>query len=319
MGSIREMNFAAFDLNLLRVFDALMRERNVTRAGEQIGLSQPAVSQALNRLRAMLGDQLFVRRASEMAPTPRAEDIAPAVRNALALVEQALAGDRTFDPATASRTYTLMGSDVISAMVVPRIFSGLAAEAPGIRLRVTDLALGDVERLLQDDVIDLAVDRPLNLPDWVSRERLFTGSFKVIAARGNPTLSATGLVPGAVMPLDLFCRTPHAARSTEGGAYGWTDDALAALGRERRVVLALPQFYAVALSVARSELIAVVPSAVAAAMADDIGLSVYEPPVTGGFPEISMYWHSRHDGNPAHRWLRDKMLSATADFRHERG
>src|SRR3954451_13086285 len=105
------MNFGAFDLNLLRVFDALMRERSVTRAGEQIGLSQPAVSQALNRLRALLDDQLFVRRGAEMLPTPRAEALGPAIRDALAQVEVALTGDRRFDPATAERAYTLIGAD----------------------------------------------------------------------------------------------------------------------------------------------------------------------------------------------------------------
>jgi len=164
MGAIRGMNFAAFDLNLLRVFDALMRERSVTRAGEQIGLSQPAVSQALSRLRAMLDDQLFVRKGPEMAPTPRAEAIAPAVRNALALVEEALIGDRAFDPATAARTYTLIGSDFFASLLMPALYARVAGQARGVRLRLVDSAHGDVERLLQDDAIDLAVERPLVLP-----------------------------------------------------------------------------------------------------------------------------------------------------------
>src|SRR5512146_1138028 len=295
------MNFAAFDLNLLRVFDALMRERSVTRAGEQIGLSQPAVSQALNRLRALLDDQLFVRRATEMSPTPRAEDIAPAVRSALALVESALTGDRGFDPREASRTYTLIGSDFFSTNVMPDLFGRLVAEAPGIRLRLVDSALGDVERLLQDDAVDLAVERPLTVADWVSREPLFTSSFKIVAAKDNPELA--GIAPGAAVPLDLFCRLPQAIRSIDGSISGWTDDALASVGRERRVILALPQFFAVARTVAASGLVAAIPTEIANDVAEELGLALYAPPVTGGRPEISMYWHSRHDRNPAHRWL----------------
>ena len=307
------MNFAAFDLNLLRVFDALMRERSVTRAGEQIGLSQPAVSQALNRLRALLDDQLFVRRGTEMAPTPRAEDIAPAVRNALSLVEAALTGDRGFDPAEASRTFTLIGSDFFSTTVMPDLFARLAAEAPGVRLRLVDSAIGDVERLLQEDAVDLAVERPLTVADWVSREALFTSSFKVVAAKGNRALAA--VAPGAAIPLDLFCRLPQAIRSIDGSMSGWTDEALASVGRERRVVLALPQFFAVARTVARSGLVAAIPEEVAEDVAADLDLSVYEPPVATGLPDISMYWHSRHDRNPAHRWLREKVLEATAIYR----
>jgi DNA-binding transcriptional LysR family regulator len=307
------MNFAAFDLNLLRVFDALMRERSVTRAGEQIGLSQPAVSQALNRLRAMLDDQLFVRRATVMAPTPRAEDIAPAVRSALALVEMALTGDKGFDPAEASRTFTLIGSDFFSTNVMPGLFARLTAEAPGVRLRLVDSARGDVERLLQDDAVDLAVERPLTVADWVSRQPLFTSSFTIIAAKGHPDLAA--VAPGAPVPLDLFCRLPQAIRSIDGSIAGWTDEALASVGRERRVILALPQFFAVARTVARSRLIAAIPTEIAHEVSDELGLSTYAPPVAAGYPEISMYWHSRHDKNPAHRWLREQILAATAVYR----
>jgi DNA-binding transcriptional LysR family regulator len=301
------MNFAAFDLNLLRVFDALMRERSVTRAGEQIGLSQPAVSQALTRLRGVLDDQLFVRRGSEMAPTPRAEALAPAVRAALAALEQALTGDRRFDPAAAERTYTVLGSDFVAMLIMPELHARVAREAPKVRLRLVDTAWGPVEKLLQEDALDLAVERPLNVPDWVSREVLFVSPFAVIAARGHPGLAAGGVRPGEPVPLDLFCRTPQALRSIDGSLSGQTDEALAKLGRERRVVLTLPHFAAVAQAVARSELIAAIPSQYAAAVADALDLAIYQPPAPMAAPEISLYWHSRHDRNPAHAWMREHV------------
>lgn len=315
MGAISGMNFAAFDLNLLRVFDALMRERSVTRAGEQIGLSQPAVSQALNRLRGLLDDQLFVRRGPEMVPTPKAETMAAAIRNALALVEDALIGDRAFEPARAQRTYTILASDFFSSLVMPEFFATIAAEAPGVRLRMVDSALGDVERLLQEDAVDLAVERPLTVAEWVSRELVFTSSFSIIAAKNHPQIAAAGVTPGGVIPLDLFCALPHAIRSIDGSMSGWTDEALAQVGRERRVVLALPHFASVSQAVARGELIAAIPSEFAAEVGDEMGLEVYAAPVAMGHPEISMYWHSRHDRNPAHAWLRDRMRDATARFR----
>lgn len=315
MGAISGMNLAAFDLNLLRVFDALMRERSVTRAGEQIGLSQPAVSQALNRLRALLDDQLFVRRGPEMAPTPKAETLAPAIRNALALVETALLGDKAFDPGQAQRTYTILSSDFFSMLVLPEVFARMSAEAPGVRLRMVDSALGDVERLLQDDAVDMAVERPLTVAEWVSRELVFTSSFSIVAARDHAGIAAAGVAPGGTIPLDLFCALPHAIRSIDGSMSGWTDEALASVGRQRRVVLTLPQFAAVAKAVAQSELIAAIPREYADAVAAEEGLAVYEAPLTLGRPEISMYWHSRHDRNPAHIWLREHMRAATARFR----
>lgn len=308
------MNFAAFDLNLLRVFDALMRERSVTRAGDQIGLSQPAVSQALGRLRALLDDQLFVRRGTEMAPTPRAEEIAPVVRQALAQVEQAIAGVRRFEPASLSRTFSLIGADFVSLLMMPPLYARIAAEAPGVRLRLVDTARGEVERLLQDDAVDLAVERPLTLPDWVSREGVFRSPFALIAAAGHPEIAAEGVKPGEALSLDLFCRLPHAIRSIDGSMAGWIDEALAETGRSRQVVLALPHFAGVALAVAQSGLIAAIPEQFAHAFATSMGLGVYALPMPTGVPEISMYWHSRHDGNPAHRWLRGHVRAVAATF-----
>jgi len=143
------MSLNALDLNLLRVFDALMRERSVTRAGERIGLSQPAVSAALNRLRHLVGDQLFVRRGNDMVPTPRAEDLAAPVRSALAEIEKAFMGGARFDPATAERTFTFMGADYFSMRLMPELARRMAVAAPGIVLRLLDSARGDVDRLLQ--------------------------------------------------------------------------------------------------------------------------------------------------------------------------
>jgi len=308
------MNFAAFDLNLLRVFDALMRERSATRAGDMIGLSQPAVSNALNRLRHALGDELFVRRGNDMLPTPRAETIAERVRDALAQLEYAVAGDARFDPATDQRVFTLFGADFFSMQFMPGFAGRIAKLAPGIALRLIDSAGGDVERLLRDNAIDVALERPLDMPDWVSRQTLFRSPFVVIAARRHAAVQKAKIKPGGRLPLEVFCALPHALRSIDGSMSGDTDKTLRKAGAERRVVLTLPHFHAVALAVAEGRLIAVVPRQFAERVADDLGLVIYRPPIDIPVPEISLYWHKRHDRHPAHRWLRGEILAAIKPF-----
>ena len=302
------VNFPAFDLNLLKVFDALYRERSVTRAGERIGLSQPAVSAALNRLRHACGDQLFIRVGNEMLPTPRADVLAEPVRAALAQMEKALAGDQKFDAAGADRTFTLLGPDFFSMYLMPGLSAQVRRIAPGVVLRYLDSASGDVERLLRDDLIDIALERPFDLPNWVSRQLLFTSPFVIIAARGHPALS--GIKRGAKLPLDLFCKLPQAIRSVDGSLSGFTDQALAATGRSRRVVLTMPHFLSIGAAVAEGEVIAAVPVQFAEAEAERLGFEIYTPPIEIAVPEIKMYWHQRHDKNPAHLWLRDQILAA---------
>lgn len=314
MGSIDRMNFAAFDLNLLRTFDALMRERSVTRAGEAVGLSQPAVSAALNRLRHLLDDQLFVRRGNDMIPTPRAEALHEPVREILSQLEIALAGDMRFDPSAADRTFTLIGADFFSTLLMPELSERMAQKAPRISLRLLDSARGDVVRLLQEDAIDAALERPLDVPEWVSTEVLFRSPFTIIAARNHPGIPQEARALKE-LSLDLFCELPHAMRSIDGSMTGHVDDALAAMGRRRRVTLALPHFQSVALAVARGRLIAAVPVQFARAMASSLDLALYDPPLPVSVPDIKLYWHSRHDRNPAHVWLREQIMSATEVFR----
>ncbi|MBA4014107.1 MAG: LysR family transcriptional regulator [Phenylobacterium sp.] len=306
------MNFQTFDLNLLRVFDALIRERSVTRAGERVGLSQPAVSAALARLRAALDDQLFIRRGPEMTPTPRAETLAPFVRDALNNLERGLFGDQRFDPATAQASFTLLGADFFSTLVLPGLAARLRAEAPGIRLRFLDSAHGDVDRLLLDDAIDLALERPLQVPDWVSSQVLFVSPFAVVAAKGHDALR--DLPPGSPIPLEQFCALPQAIRTISGDMSGDVDEALAAIGARREVVLGLPHFQSVALAVGRSDLIAALPVQYARAVAVEAGLDLFQLPIPSPAPEVRMYWHSRHDKRPAHAWIRRVVATAVAEL-----
>jgi DNA-binding transcriptional LysR family regulator len=310
MGRIDAMNLNALDLNLVRVLDALLREKSVTRAGEQIGLSQPAVSAALNRLRHALNDQLFVRRGNDMVPTPRAESLAEPVRAALREIERAFQPMKDFDPAGLERTFTFMGADFFSMLLMPPLAARIAALAPRVSFRFLDSARGDVSKLLQDDQIDVALERPLEVLDWVSSTPLFESPFAIIAAKDNAAIRQARIAEGERLPLDLFCELPHAIRSIDGSMSGFTDEALGRIGRARHVRLALPHFQAVALAVAGGLYLAAVPRQFAAVAAKSLPLAVYESPLPIFSPAVRMYWHARHDDEPPHRWIRNQILEA---------
>lgn len=309
---ITMMNFRTLDLNLLRVFAALDQTRNVTRAALLLGLSQPAVSAALSRLRDHLGDPLFVRVGNGMAPTPRAEAAAPAVAHALASLEAALAEAEPFQPKTADATFTLRGADFFATRLIPAFAAALDQEAPGITIRFLDSGRGEMTELLETGEIDLALEQPTDVPAWISRALLFPSPFKIIASPDNALILKAGITPGDVLPLDLFCALPHALRSIDGTMTGMTDAALARTGHSRRVALAVPHFDAVLQAVARSNMIAAAPIQLIEDTTWSTALAVYEPPIDIPTPNMQLYWHSRLDRTPAHVWFRTRLLEEVA-------
>jgi len=302
------MNSNALDLNLIRVFDALYRERSVTRAGDRIGLSQPAVSAALNRLRHIFNDQLFVRHGNEMTPTPRAEELAGFAREALIEIERMLRHGSGLELAELERTFTLMGADFFSMLLMPHLAGRVAESAPKVRLRFLDSSRGDVAKLLLENAVDMALERPLDMPEWTSSMLLFRSPFALIASARNGAVQE--VAEGQVLPLDLFCALPHALRSIDGSLSGMVDDALAKLGLRRRVTLALPHFQGVGMAVSQGPYLAAVPIQFARVVKDTLGLRVFEPPISVPVPEVKLYWHSRHDGDAAHQWMRGQVLAA---------
>ena len=312
MERIRAMNFNALDLNLVRVFDAMMQERSVTRAGDRIGLSQPAVSAALNRLRHIFNDSLFVRQGNEMLPTPLALEIGGHAGAALREIEAMVRSARGLDLADMSRTFTLMGADFFSMLLMPHLARKIHRQAPGVRLRLLDSARGDVGRLLQDNTIDVALERPLEKTDWMSSALLFKAPFVLIAARDNPSLR--GVADGDVMPLDIFAALPHALRSIDGSMSGMVDEALATLGLKRDVTLALPHFQGVALAVAQGRHIAALPLQFARSLGADFGIRLFRPPIDIPVPDVNLYWHGRYDRDPANAWLRAQISDCVGEL-----
>lgn len=260
---MNELNFRTLDLNLLRVFDEVMAERNLTRAAQRLAMTQPAVSNALRRLRELLGDELVQRSGYGVEPTPRALMLWPSVRDALRQLREALAPGR-FNPREASNAFVLAMADATAAQVVPGLMDLLAREAPGVTLRVLPLTTRDPRPLLESGEVDLAIGHfpgvlaelgAQHLQESSPRfmhERLYDGEYVVVMRRRHP------LARGP-LTLDDYCAARHLLVSFSGRPFGFVDEALTAVSRQRRVVLTVNQFFTAGLVVARSDLLTVLP------------------------------------------------------------
>ena len=306
------MNFAALDLNLLRVFDAMMAELSTVRAGERVGLSQPAVSSALGRLRALLDDELFVREGNQMMPTARAFELGEPIRQALAGMEAALATTIAFDPATSTRSFMLVGSDYFSTLLMPPLAARVAEAAPSITLQMIDHPSSEVFEMLRDGRADIVIDRSLEPPDWVGSRKVLRSWLVCIAKRGHSHLARRGIRPGDAIPVDVFCDLPHVLRSADGSKVGTIDPALARLGLSRRVMITVPHFQAVALAVEASEMLGSIPVHFAGMLTDRLSIDVFMPPMDSPKMDVTMYWLRRFDRDPGSAWIRDQIAAVLA-------
>lgn len=307
-------NFRTLDLNLLRVFDAVMAEGSLTRAGATLAMTQPAVSHALKRLREALGDELFTRTTHGVKPTPAAEALWPQVRTALAALRQAIA-PAEFDVRRDAVLFRLAMADATAALLVPGLVAAIEAQAAAATLRVMPLTTRDPRRLLQANAVDLALG---SFPEVVPalqaegaeaqlRHRpLYDTRYVCVMRRGHPLARAGALT------LDAYCAAPHLLVSFSGRPFGAVDQALAAIGRQRRIVLTVNQFFTAGRVVARSHLLTVLPESFLEATGYRDELAIVELPIAPPTVHVGMLWHLRHDADPAHRWLREQVVAAAA-------
>ena len=313
--SIPALNFRTLDLNLLRVFDEVMSERSLTRAARNLSLTQPAVSNAMRRLRDVLGDDLVQRLGQGMEPTPRALAIWPAVREALHQLQQSLAPSH-FEPASANNTFVIAMADATAGELIPNLVLTLETDAPGISMQLAPLTTRDPRRLLEDESIDLAVGYfPAVMADLTARaqvgkavnfnhERLYDGEYVCVMRHDHPM--ATG-----PLTLNRFCNARHMLVSFSGQAYGFVDEALTAIGRQRRVVLTVNQFFTAARVVARSDLLTVLPRHFLNLTGIADTLAARELPMPVPTVHVDALWHRRVDGDASHLWLRQALTRAT--------
>jgi DNA-binding transcriptional LysR family regulator len=305
---ICSMNIRRTDLNLLAVFEVLMQERNVTRAAARLGLSQPAVSSALARLRRSMGDALLVRSGHGMRPTPRAEELVGSVSRALDSIQNTLALGSTFVPAQANRSFTLMLSDIGEIIILPRLIERVQQEAPGIRLSVRRLARPRMADDLGVGSVDLALGWVSQLPVGLRRHRLFDEIFVCIMRPGHPRV-------GKKLTLARFASEWHLAvgRYQDGSdnffisSDGNLERDLARKDVNRKIAMRVPHFLAVPNIIASTDLLCVVPRRLAQVYADYGQVRLLPLPVTSERFQISLYWHERFDFDLGNRWLRDQI------------
>ncbi|MCF6219477.1 MAG: LysR family transcriptional regulator [Robiginitomaculum sp.] len=300
-------NLNAFDLNLLRVLDALLQERSTVKAGKRVGLSQPAVSAALSRLRLSLGDELFFRSGKAFEPTQFALSLEIPLRNLLAQMEELISGSDAFDPAVSDARLCISGADYFAELLMPVLTERLQATAPSMRTHLVNLVPGEPFKALTLYDVDLVLNPEMDLPGWAEHQRVLKSEFCVIARSGHPRLADAGVKPGSVIPIDLFCDINHVLFSTDGKRRAQGDVALKRVGRERRVMMTLPVFSGVYRVIAGSDMIALLPSALARHVAPSIGLDIFLPPVNVPSVQIVMAWHRRMNADPAHKWLRQQI------------
>ena len=303
---------AGIDLNLVVAFDALTRERSVTRAALRVGLTQSAMSHALRRLRDLLGDPLLVRGRGGMVLTPRAEALAGPVRGSLVALAHALRASGDFEPATTRRSFRLGAPDLFNLLVLPSLLARFRALAPNASLTATAIPSGSVGEILEAGELDFVIMPRLDEPNapgssdgpGLARTTLFRDQLTCFLRSDHPALSAVERRRRSRLSVARYLDLGHIVVSLGGSGAGPVDDALAARDLQRRVVLRLPSFYTALAVVARSDLVLTGPT----------GLSRLSPPVpsVASTPtplpiaehRVEMLWHERFSSDAAHAWMR---------------
>ena len=291
------------DMSLLVIFEALMHERNVSRVGEKLFLGQPAVSNALSRLRAMFADPLFVRNGRYMEPTARAHDLFEVLTPMLDTIATTLSQAWDFVPADSNGTFHIGLSDDVEYGLLPSFLSRLRAEAPGVRLVVQHTDSQRMSSLLVDGSISVGISHTCDLP--AAARRKFLRMIKPMVLRADTS--------GGALSLEEFCSRPHATISSMSHLVTDVDRALDKVSRNRHVVLDVPQFSALAVLLKDSDLLAVVPDYVATSMAAYSGLRAEQVPLQMSGFELSMAWRAVADKDPAERWLRSRLREFLSD------
>lgn len=299
------MNLASVDLNLLVAFEALMIERNVTRAGQRVGLGQPAMSAALGRLRLTFKDELLVRvPGAPMRSTERADTLHRAITEVLAMTRAVFDDEVGFDPSEARSVYRIATSDFPATMILPQFLEILAAEAPHVDVRIVALDKRDAFDLVDRGEIDLLMGSFRDVPKRIRRKPLYTDEYVCMIRKGHPLLGTDG-----ALSLDAYVTAPHVLVTLAADDRGVVDEVLAEEGLRRRVALTIMDFHLAPNIIARTNLIGHVPRRIAYSLARDDRLLVVPPPIPLPPWNSEMYWGGVSDAEPAAKWFRAQLIA----------
>jgi DNA-binding transcriptional LysR family regulator len=291
------MNIRTIDLNLLVIFDAMARHRSVNRAAEAVGLSQPATSAALARLRLLFGDALFVRAGAGMKPTPRALELAGPVHQVVETISTEILQQAAFDPAQSDRTFTILTPDIGEIAFFPRVLRRLRTEAPQVRLQAISLPRKAAAEALESGAAELAIGFYPDLQKaGFFQQRLFKTSYACIACASNTQARER-------MTLRQFIAAKHVVVRPEGREHTF-DRLLEEKGHHRRVMLELSHFMSLLSVLPGSDLVATVPDDIATAVERHIRIRRIALPLRPPVIEVQQFWHRRLQHDPANRWLR---------------
>jgi DNA-binding transcriptional LysR family regulator len=310
MNVIAERNLRSVDLNLLVAFDALITERNVTRAAGRIGLSQPAMSKALNRLRYLLADPLFVRRDRGMEPTPRAIELSIPIRGALADISRTLALPAVFDPATAHATLRIATIELYHTKLLPSLVRHLRHHAPGIDLQVRANDCSSLHEQLASGEIDIAFAPLGPQAAELHAEPLWTDRLVTLVADDHPLRDPVAIEDFAAAA--HLVDAGHVQVAADGTGASVVDAILAARGLRRRIALVLPSAAGVPFVVAATDLVATLPSRIVKGLAPVPHVRLVTPPLTDVEVSPHMFWHRRADADPLQAWLRTAIREIAA-------
>jgi DNA-binding transcriptional LysR family regulator len=312
-----QTNFRTLDLNLLRVFDEVMAERSLTKAARNLSITQPAVSNALRRLRETLGDELVRREGQGIAPTPFALTLWPSVREALEQLQSALVPQH-FVASQARNSFVLAMADATAAELMGGLAQELEHHAPNISIRVLPLTTRDPRALLENGVVDLALGYfPAVLADLTARaqvgeamafehHRLYDGEYVCVMRKGHPLAQHN-------ISLEDFCNARHLLVSFSGRPYGFIDEALASIGKHRRVVMTVNQFFTAGRMVVNSDLLTVLPRHFVPTTGISNEFFLCELPFKVPALHVDALWHRRKHAQSEHVWLRDVLINIAHD------
>ncbi|MFZ5441158.1 MAG: LysR family transcriptional regulator [Myxococcota bacterium] len=290
------------DLNLLETLDALLQELSVTRAARRVGLSTPAMSHALARLRSTLGDEVLVRAGRDMVPTERARAMKDEVHEALERARALLRPQAKFDPRTLTREFRVNATDHVVTVLGAALDDLARRSAPDALLRFLPISTDDAA-MLREGSVDLAVGIYAQLPPELRTRVLFTDRFVSVLRRGHPAAKGR-------LDLETFLELDHVQVAPRGRPGGDLDDLLAQRGRQRRVTRAVPYFLAAVQLVSQSDAVLTISERLATRFARTFDLVVLETPVALRPYALSLLWHPRQDSSPEHAWLRQLFVSA---------
>jgi DNA-binding transcriptional LysR family regulator len=293
------------DLNLLRVFDAVLRDGNVTLAGGRLGLSQPAVSNALARLRRLFDDALFVRAPEGMRPTARARKLAEPIRQALGLIETTLLGSAGFDPATSERPFRFYMSDIGEMVFLPPLLERLHEIAPGLRIETLSIDEPELPEALASGELDLAIGFLPGVAGPVKSRRLFRDPYACLFRADHPRI-------GKSLTRKVFEASSHALVASIGSGHRVVEEALFAHGLNRRIALRVPHFMVLPMILERTDLVVTVPSRAARVFGERGALRWLPAPVPIPLAEVKVFWHERFEADEGNRWLRELVVALYA-------